>query len=108
MSGPTHTPPTVRAGDVIRVHVPPLPDLWMVDAVLVGSGTWGYFLRISQRVGGTKLSRTIAPRGFEIVSHDNPLRTRIRAIIREMQPSEPLQPSVPVELPTLGRVRLLI
>jgi hypothetical protein len=81
------TPPSVNVGDVIRVHVPPLPDLWTVDAVLVGSGSWGWFLRISQRVSGGKVSRTIAPRGFEIIS---------RSV------------SVPVELPTLGRGRLVI
>jgi len=82
----------------------------MVDAVLVGSGTWGYFLRISQRVGGTKLSRTIAPRGFEIVSHDNPLRTRVRAIIRELSITSPaeLGGGIPIELPSVGRGRLVI
>jgi len=60
------TLPTVNVGDVIKVHVPPLPDLWRVDEVLAAPGTWGYFLRISQE--GGKVSRTIAPLGVEIVS----------------------------------------
>jgi hypothetical protein len=58
--------PTVKVGDVIRVHIPPLPDLWRVDELLSAAGTWGWFLRISQDSG--KISRVIAPRGFEIVS----------------------------------------
>jgi hypothetical protein len=52
-----HTPPTVKAGDVIRVHVPELTELWVVDEVLGGS--WGYLLRISQDRGA--VVRTIAP-----------------------------------------------
>jgi hypothetical protein len=63
----SHPLPTVKRGDIIRVHVPQLPNLWLVDAVLVG-GSWGYFLRISQQVTGGMVSRTIAPRGFEIVA----------------------------------------
>jgi hypothetical protein len=62
-----HTVPTVKVGAIVRVHVPELQGLWRVDAVLVG-GSWGYFLRISQRVAGGKISRTIAPRGYQIIT----------------------------------------
>jgi hypothetical protein len=65
MSG-AHALPTVKVGSVIRVNVPPLPGLWRVDEVLAAAGTWGYFLRISQDYG--RVSRTIAPRGFQIIS----------------------------------------
>jgi hypothetical protein len=98
------TPPNVHVGDLIRVHVPPLPDLWIVDEVLKDPGTWGYFLRISQHSG--KVSRTIAPRGFEIVHRVDDLRTQVRAAIREitlprsmnegLDPRKPLPLSIPV------------
>jgi hypothetical protein len=123
-----HTPPNVNVGDVIRVHVPPLPDLWTVDAVLVEQRDSGaYFLRISQNSG--QISRTIAPRGFEIVSRSISIPVELRALRASLRPEilramkdlrasqsalyaeqlgvePPL--SVPIELPTLGRGRLVI
>jgi|ERR1700674_103081 len=108
MSGP-HTLPTVKAGDLIRVHIPPLPDLWKVDELLHTPGTWGYFLRISQNSG--MVSRTIAPRGFEVVSSaDDRRRERVRTAIRELGIIAPAESEggIPIELPTLGRGRLEI
>ena len=70
------TPPNVNVGDVIRVHIPPLPDLWKVDEILRHDPSGEYLLRISKDSG--KFSRTIAPRGFEVVSRaDVPLSTEI-------------------------------
>jgi hypothetical protein len=58
--------PAVKVGDVIRVHVPKLPDLWRVDELLYDPSSHARFLRISQNNGMVK--RIISPRGFEIVS----------------------------------------
>jgi hypothetical protein len=63
----THTLPTVKPGAVICVYVPALPGLWTVESVLLQPGTWGYVLRISQRVDGMSVLRYIAPQGFEII-----------------------------------------
>ena len=80
--------PTVKVGDIIRVHVPELFGLWRVDEVVSAAGTWGWFLRISQE--GGKISRIIAPRGFEIVSHaDDDLRAEVRATMGELWPDLP-------------------
>jgi len=66
MSSP-HTPPTVQTGDVIVVHLPRLEGAWRVDAVLEHAVSGDYFLRISQRINGVKVVRTISPRGYQVV-----------------------------------------